>query len=82
MEFPGAVFGVNYIPIIEAGGDFYDVFPVGEGAFGYFAADISGHDIRASYNTFALKALISQNTGRRSRPKRRCRSSTGCSRVS
>ena len=63
VEFPGAVFGVNYIPIIEAGGDFYDVFPVGEGAFGYFAADVSGHDIRASYNTFALKALISQNTG-------------------
>lgn len=63
VEFPGALFGVSYIPIIEAGGDFYDVFPVGEDAFGYFAADFSGHDIRASYNTFALKALISQNTG-------------------
>ena len=63
VEFPGACFGVNYIPIIEAGGDFYDVFPVADGVFGYFAADISGHDIRASYNTFALKALISQNIG-------------------
>jgi sigma-B regulation protein RsbU (phosphoserine phosphatase) len=63
MEFPDAVFGVSYIPIIEAGGDFYDVFAVGDGTFGYFAADFSGHDIRASYNTFALKALISQNTG-------------------
>jgi len=63
VEFPEAVFGVSYTPIIEAGGDFYDVFPLGEGAFGYFAADFSGHDIRTSYNTFALKALISQNTG-------------------
>jgi len=63
VEFPEALFGVSYTPIIEAGGDFYDVFPVGEGVFGYFAADFSGHDIRASYNTFALKALISQNTG-------------------
>ncbi len=63
VEFPEALFGVSYTPIIEAGGDFYDVFPAGEGAFGYFAADFSGHDIRASYNTFALKALISQNTG-------------------
>jgi sigma-B regulation protein RsbU (phosphoserine phosphatase) len=63
VEFPGASFGVNYIPIIEAGGDFYDVFPVADGVFGYFAADFSGHDIRASYNTFALKALISQNIG-------------------
>lgn len=63
VEFPEAAFGVSYTPIIEAGGDFYDVFPLGEGAFGYFAADFSGHDIRTSYNTFALKALISQNTG-------------------
>ena len=63
VEFPEAAFGVSYTPIIEAGGDFYDVFPVGDGTFGYFAADFSGHDIRASYNTFALKALISQNTG-------------------
>ncbi len=63
VEFPDARFGVNYIPIIEAGGDFYDVFPVAEGVFGYFAADFSGHDIRTSYNTFALKALISQNIG-------------------
>jgi phosphoserine phosphatase RsbU/P len=63
VEFPGASFGVNYIPIIEAGGDFYDVFTVADGVFGYFAADFSGHDIRASYNTFALKALISQNIG-------------------
>ncbi len=63
VELPEAAFGVSYTPIIEAGGDFYDVFPLGESAFGYFAADFSGHDIRTSYNTFALKALISQNTG-------------------
>jgi sigma-B regulation protein RsbU (phosphoserine phosphatase) len=63
VELPEAAFGVSYTPIIEAGGDFYDVFPLGERAFGYFAADFSGHDIRTSYNTFALKALLSQNTG-------------------
>jgi sigma-B regulation protein RsbU (phosphoserine phosphatase) len=63
VELPEAAFGVSYTPIIEAGGDFYDVFPLGESAFGYFAADFSGHDIRTSYNTFALKALLSQHTG-------------------
>ena len=63
VELPEAAFGVSYTPIIEAGGDFYDVFPLGERAFGYFAADFSGHDIRTSYNTFALKALLSQHTG-------------------
>ena len=62
-DLPAAGFGVRYIPVLEAGGDFYDVFPAGEDAFGYLVADISGHDIKASCNTFALKALISQNAG-------------------
>lgn len=60
-DLPQARFGVIYVPIVEAGGDFYEVFQIDPNLFGYFIADISGHDIRASYNTFALKALISQN---------------------
>jgi sigma-B regulation protein RsbU (phosphoserine phosphatase) len=59
--FPDAKFGVNYFPVLEAGGDFYDVFPISDGIFGYFVADISGHDLKASYLTSALKALITQN---------------------
>jgi len=62
-DLPEANFAVRYVPILEAGGDFYDVFSSGPDVFGFFVADISGHDIRTSYNTFALKALISQNTG-------------------
>ncbi len=62
-DLPEANFAVRYVPILEAGGDFYDVFSSGSDVFGFFVADISGHDIRTSYNTFALKALISQNTG-------------------
>lgn len=60
-DFPEARFGINYVPVLEAGGDFYDVFPISEGIFGYFVADISGHDLGASYITSALKALINQN---------------------
>ncbi len=63
QDLPEANFAVRYLPILEAGGDFYDVFSSGPDVFGFFVADISGHDIRTSYNTFALKALISQNTG-------------------
>jgi sigma-B regulation protein RsbU (phosphoserine phosphatase) len=60
-DLPDARFGINYVPILEAGGDFYDVFRISEGIFGYFVADISGHDLGASYVTSALKALINQN---------------------
>ncbi len=67
-DLPEANFAVRYVPILEAGGDFYDVFSSGPGVFGFFVADISGHDIKASYNTFALKALIHQNTGNGTTP--------------
>ncbi len=62
-DFPDANFGVFYKPLQEAGGDFYDVVRISDGIFGYFVADISGHDLGASYITPALKALISQNAG-------------------
>ncbi len=61
-EFPEANFGIYYQPILEAGGDFYDVFKISSGVFGYYVADISGHDIGASYATSALKALMRQNS--------------------
>lgn len=59
-DVPEANFGVNYSPILEAGGDFYDVLSIGESIFGYFVADISGHDLGASFTTPAIKALLSQ----------------------
>ncbi|MGB4548008.1 MAG: SpoIIE family protein phosphatase [Syntrophales bacterium] len=67
-DLPEAKFAVRYVPILEAGGDFYDVFAADRDVFGFFVADISGHDIKASYNTFALTALIHQNTGNGTAP--------------
>lgn len=61
-EIPGAKFAVHYLSIREAGGDFYDVFPVGNDDYIFFVSDISGHDLGASFATSALKALIRQNT--------------------
>ena len=61
-ELPAAGFAVHYTPVQEAGGDFYDVFALGKDLFGYFVADISGHDLGASFATSALKALIRQNS--------------------
>lgn len=55
-----ARFAVRYLPVLEAGGDFYDVFETPAG-FGYFVADICGHDLGASLVTSSLKALLTQN---------------------
>lgn len=60
-DLPQAAFAVHYEPILEAGGDFYDVLPAGGTAYDYIVADVSGHDLRTSYVTSALKALFSQN---------------------
>ena len=60
-QLPDANFGIYYRPLLEAGGDFYDVMPVGNGIHAYIVADVSGHDLGASYVTSALKALVIQN---------------------
>lgn len=61
QELPDAGFAVHFEPMLEAGGDFYDVLPVGGKVFDYIVADVSGHDLGTSYMTSALKALLSQN---------------------
>ncbi|MBI9088645.1 MAG: fused response regulator/phosphatase [Desulfobacterium sp.] len=60
-EFPNARFGVYYKALEEAGGDFYDILEISDQITGYFVADFSGHDIKTSYMTAALKALLAQN---------------------
>lgn len=59
---PEAHFGIYYHALHEAGGDFYDVLSISQGIFGYFLADFSGHDIKTSYLTASVKALLRQNT--------------------
>ncbi|WP_428563146.1 MAG: PP2C family protein-serine/threonine phosphatase [Solidesulfovibrio sp. DCME] len=62
-DLPEARFAVRYLPVLEAGGDFYDVFPWSDTVMGYLVADISGHDLGASFVTSSLKALLRQNIG-------------------
>ena len=60
-ELPTAKFGISYSPLHEVGGDFYDILTIGEDIFGYFVADISGHDVGASFATPAIKVLLAQH---------------------
>lgn len=65
---PKARFGVHYMALHEAGGDFYDVLRISEDIYGYFVADFSGHDIRTSYLTSSVKGLLRQNCTQVYRP--------------
>lgn len=60
-KFPDANFGVHYMSLHEAGGDFYEVLPISENIYGYFVADFSGHDLSTSYLTSSVKGLLKQN---------------------
>lgn len=60
-KYPDANFGVHYLALHEAGGDFYEVLPISDNIFGYFVADFSGHDISTSYLTSSVKGLLKQN---------------------
>lgn len=60
-DYPQANFGVFYKAVEEAGGDFYDILNISKKITGYFVADFSGHDIKISYMTASLKALLAQN---------------------
>lgn len=58
---PQARFAVQFLPALEAGGDFYDVVALEDGVYAYFLADVSGHDLGASFITSSLKALFRQH---------------------
>ena len=60
-SLPKAKFSVVHSAVLEAGGDFYDVVSFNEDRHVYFVADLSGHDIAASYMVPALKALLRNN---------------------
>lgn len=56
-SFPELNIAVRFQPAHEAGGDFYEVMRFTDDEFGFFVADVSGHDLGVAYVTGALKAL-------------------------
>ena len=59
-DIPFARFGVCLKQVLQAGGDFYDVIPVGDQVVDYVVADSSGHDLASSFWTAALKTLLTE----------------------
>ena len=67
-SLPEAKFAVHFLPVLEAGGDFYDVLSFAGGQTAYFLADVSGHDLGASFITSSLKALFRQHAAQGKSP--------------
>jgi len=65
---PDARFAVHFLPVLEAGGDFYDVIAFDHHRAAYFLADVSGHDLGASFITSSLKALFRQHAAAEKSP--------------
>ncbi len=68
-DLPEAKFGVHFAPVLEAGGDIYDVLATGIGIYDYIVADVSGHDLSAGFLTSALTALLRQNVNAATAPE-------------
>ena len=55
---PGFDFGARILPARQVGGDFYDVFPVGEGKFGVVIGDVADKGVPSSLFMARTHALI------------------------
>ena len=61
-EFPHlAVSGCNF-PCLAVGGDYFDVFPIGEGRTAFLLADVSGKGLGAAIVTTMLQGALSGMT--------------------
>lgn len=58
---PGARFSVSLKQVNGAGGDFYDVIPVGDYLTDYVVADASGHNLETALWTTAMKTLLHEH---------------------
>lgn len=76
-DLPEAKFQICLNQVLSAGGDFYDVMPVGQQIVDYVVADASGHDLAASFWTASLKTLLSTYANTASSPRDVLRSING-----
>ncbi|CAK0755564.1 phosphoserine phosphatase RsbU/P [Gammaproteobacteria bacterium] len=57
-RIPHAGVYAKYLPMIQIGGDFYDIFELGPNQFGLMVADVSGHGIPAALLSFMISGIF------------------------
>jgi sigma-B regulation protein RsbU (phosphoserine phosphatase) len=60
-RIPGLQIAADYRTSARAGGDYYDFFPLANGSWGFFLADVSGHGTPAAVLMAIVRALIHSN---------------------
>jgi sigma-B regulation protein RsbU (phosphoserine phosphatase) len=58
LTVPGLSVSAYCEPAREVGGDYYDLFPVGDNVFGFLIADVSGKGVGAGLYMAQLKGLV------------------------
>lgn len=53
-------FSHRYLPAAAVGGDFFNIFPVGDTAAGVFVCDVMGHGMRAALVTAIMRGLVEE----------------------
>lgn len=69
LAVPGLAVSAYCEPAREVGGDYYDVFPVDEGVFGFLIADVSGKGVGAGLYMAQLKGLVLSLTRQHRSPR-------------
>lgn len=72
-DVPEAGFQVCARQALQAGGDFYDVVPIGNQIVDFVVADASGHDLGVSLWTASFKTLLSEYASLMLEPREVCR---------
>ncbi|MBE3072360.1 MAG: SpoIIE family protein phosphatase, partial [Acidobacteria bacterium] len=58
LSIPGVSVTALCVPAREVGGDYYDLFPLGDGRYGLLIADVSGKGTSAAFYMAELKGLM------------------------
>ena len=67
-KIPGLDIATYYRPAKQAGGDYYDFFPMADGRWGLMIADVSGHGSPAAVEMAITRTLAHTRTGQANGP--------------
>jgi sigma-B regulation protein RsbU (phosphoserine phosphatase) len=67
-SIPGFDLAADYITSAQAGGDYYDFFPLADGSWGIFIADVAGHGTPAAVLMAVTHALAHSQPGTHTPP--------------
>jgi sigma-B regulation protein RsbU (phosphoserine phosphatase) len=62
-DLAGFRFFAHYVPEIDVGGDFFDLWEIGSGKLGVFISDVMGHGVSAAFVTVFIKTVVEEIRG-------------------